>query len=436
MFAYCTKECQAKHWKSHKIVCAHTNKKPTTNTEASKDNAKKTDAEKERKVLKKMLHKTVGCQQCFKNAGKGTKLLLCSKCQAAHYCSKECQVDHWPKHKFLCQEMVASSAEAVEDDMVNEYELLAQWKTKSALLMTMASASTLTRSQMKEQPPSFVIAMNFSFNFNLKTFLFTEKPSTVYIRDLPEGFRRTVYQQMRDDEDWRSRGTHDKDDCLHYAFSTFNKVASKEVSIKPLIFPMSAGNWDDCVHLSKQIKLKSSLFNKEWAELFDVNLMSQFQALERTADYYGFLRNAFRLLSKKPRHKTHVIVIQFEFGSGLGKVCGLKSYDAVPIEDVRSLFRRHPGFSEEGRKDAIDNALDVENSPHLLETRRTHPKNVMLPVLFVYQPTYQTIIPSFVELLSLGNESVQRCDQVAHENFLRLQSTATSLPEVFSPTLH
>lgn len=33
-----------------------------------------------------------------------TKLMKCAKCELQYYCSRECQVQHWPEHKALCKE--------------------------------------------------------------------------------------------------------------------------------------------------------------------------------------------------------------------------------------------------------------------------------------------------------------------------------------------
>lgn len=38
------------------------------------------------------------CAQCFAAAMK-----KCSKCEQSFYCSRECQVQHWPQHKQICQ---------------------------------------------------------------------------------------------------------------------------------------------------------------------------------------------------------------------------------------------------------------------------------------------------------------------------------------------
>ncbi|KAK5731415.1 hypothetical protein LTR15_001355 [Elasticomyces elasticus] len=41
------------------------------------------------------------CGQSEKN--NGTKLLVCGKCKAMQYCSKECQRGHWQAHKRYCK---------------------------------------------------------------------------------------------------------------------------------------------------------------------------------------------------------------------------------------------------------------------------------------------------------------------------------------------
>jgi hypothetical protein len=44
--------------------------------------------------------KALACSQC----GKPDATKVCSRCKAARYCSKECQVRHWGEgHKLACQ---------------------------------------------------------------------------------------------------------------------------------------------------------------------------------------------------------------------------------------------------------------------------------------------------------------------------------------------
>jgi hypothetical protein len=49
----------------------------------------------------------VVCSYCGKG---GAKLLKCSACKGAVYCSRDCQKRHWPKHKAACKAAVGGAA--------------------------------------------------------------------------------------------------------------------------------------------------------------------------------------------------------------------------------------------------------------------------------------------------------------------------------------
>mmetsp|Transcript_45336 Transcript_45336/g.109788 ORF Transcript_45336/g.109788 Transcript_45336/m.109788 type:complete len:491 (+) Transcript_45336:60-1532(+) len=53
---------------------------------------------------------TCSCQYCKKEDAKD-KLLTCSRCRNAHYCSKECQKADWKEHKVTCMQAPKSSSE-------------------------------------------------------------------------------------------------------------------------------------------------------------------------------------------------------------------------------------------------------------------------------------------------------------------------------------
>ena len=79
--AYCSKECQVKHWTDHKSVCKKTMTKKTS----------------------------IVCNGCSK-AEVGEKLFeCCSSCKSVRYCSKACQKSKWKEHKVLCNAITSLS---------------------------------------------------------------------------------------------------------------------------------------------------------------------------------------------------------------------------------------------------------------------------------------------------------------------------------------
>eukprot|EP00984_Skeletonema_dohrnii_P005326 scaffold1874_cov89-Skeletonema_dohrnii-CCMP3373.AAC.3 len=68
------------------------------------------------KMYKKVKHwtKMSGCYNngCINANGlvERSKTSCCSRCRKAIYCSRECQVAHWPHHKERCDEMVRNNA--------------------------------------------------------------------------------------------------------------------------------------------------------------------------------------------------------------------------------------------------------------------------------------------------------------------------------------
>lgn len=78
---------------------------PTPRTDAMQTPPTDTAANPANDVLRQ-------CQNCWERQTAEHKLLSCARCKRAHYCSKECQVAHWPRHKDACRVNVQSRAEA------------------------------------------------------------------------------------------------------------------------------------------------------------------------------------------------------------------------------------------------------------------------------------------------------------------------------------
>lgn len=45
----------------------------------------------------------LGCCHSCRTTMEYQAMLVCGDCKLSHYCSEKCQVDHWQRHKLLCQ---------------------------------------------------------------------------------------------------------------------------------------------------------------------------------------------------------------------------------------------------------------------------------------------------------------------------------------------
>ena len=81
--------------------------RPHTHHDGAKPNTVKSDAKKKSGGKKTMW---VEVQKCF-NCGKhGHNLPKCTQCSQAFDCDRDCQREHWRKHKPVCRAAVAALA--------------------------------------------------------------------------------------------------------------------------------------------------------------------------------------------------------------------------------------------------------------------------------------------------------------------------------------
>jgi len=89
---YCGASCQENHWSAHKATCSLKKKKPS-NATAAVPTAPTAPVD----VLD-----SEQCHSCGKRERENAKLLVCSKCKLAKYCTADCQKQHWKVHKPHC----------------------------------------------------------------------------------------------------------------------------------------------------------------------------------------------------------------------------------------------------------------------------------------------------------------------------------------------
>ena len=79
------------------------------------------------------------CSHCFKKG----KILHCGKCGAGGYCSKECQVAHWPEHKKVCKQLMDDNQRAKDAMGAGRVKALKTWADRNKDLLTFMAAATL-----------------------------------------------------------------------------------------------------------------------------------------------------------------------------------------------------------------------------------------------------------------------------------------------------
>lgn len=137
------------------------------------------------------------CHKCFKTCEDlSRKLRVCSKCKFAKYCSRECQVAHWPMYKEECKEFVAYEEEFAKltPDEAKIWNLLKhQWKYKEMMFMNDLVVTTLKKQDREQQPPTKDVCIELEFNYNAKTFLLAEEPKALPISCLDEEIILEMY---------------------------------------------------------------------------------------------------------------------------------------------------------------------------------------------------------------------------------------------------
>ena len=424
---YCCRECQVKHWKTHKTVC----RSDSTTDKLTADNIRtKRFLQNKMKELRDYEEESVPCENCGRSSAQvGCKLRVCSKCEFSHYCSRECQVAHWPKHKETCKQIVAHEEKVAkvlspaEARIRNLLEL--QWKRKAFMLLNAIVNSALTKKERDQQPPTKIVSIVLEFNYNAKTFVLAEEPKTIPISCCDqEEFILEMYQEATDE----------MQGCIQIAYVTCTDFGKKCCFFQPLNFAPGEiyirQNMFFLQALCLRIHLKSDQFQK-WTVIRNRNFQNQIEYMKQSPSYSMFLRNALQLFSEKPLHLTHGIKISLKMGKVPGEIAELLEYKVKLLTEIRDQNNKVAAIVPKHEREFLaKNEFDIHNDPRLVESRKEDPNSIMIAICFqnidVFSPYWldSVVLP----LDSSKKVPVKKCKKGADTCFKQLQGLVKQMP--------
>ena len=426
---FCHRDCQVKHWKTHKAACG----KSAIVVDLYTDRV--LELKKRSNKLREVNEKAFCCQKCFKGFDDiGCKLRVCSKCKVGQYCSRECQVAHWPVHKERCKEIAAYEEKMAkqltpeEAGIRNLFEY--QWKFKVRMLLNRIVVTTLKKEDREQQPPTKVVHIEVEFNYNANTFLFTEAPKILPISCFDEERILEIYYGAERQHLEFQNGQSDK--CpVQFAFVTCKDLGEKSSFYHAMMSPAdmkqdrwaTEERWSNLVEHCMDIgtSLKSDLF-QGWKAIRDRNFQKQIEHLKQSPLLSMFLRNALQLFSNKPKHLTHEIHFLVNMGKEPGEITKILDYRVESFAFTRDHLS---SFASKQDRQKLKEGFDMH-----LESRKRDPIKIIVPISFLYARTTSILALDFVSLPldSSKKVAVKRCKRKADACFKQLQELVKKMP--------
>ena len=423
---YCNRECQVKNWKRHKPVCG------TTDNLSIKEANKAT----------KRIQKSINCQNCFKNNIEIGLMSACSRCKQSYYCSRECQIAHWPLHKSFCDYNRIQSKKMeknLDSEETNVYLLLQNFVEHAHMFIGSSLLYFMKQEEIRQQPPKQILILYLEFNYNLQSFVPVERPKVVPISDAKEMYSEFASSVDRHYESHKGKKMYlfeSEESYNQYALVTCKHSQRNYIIAFPITYAESQLESKKDLDLRevnyycREVKLKSHLF-QGWDAIRASNLQQQKDYLKCSQAYLRFAQNALQLLCNKPRHLTYGIVIHVRMGKEIGQIAELVTYGVEHIAEKIMVNMKMRVRSKKKQKQFIQNELDVRNSPKLLMARQQNPNNIMMVICFVDMETETTFIvdSEICELPMVPKgKKVKTCNRDAKKYFKELQGMVKEMP--------
>ncbi|GFH48029.1 hypothetical protein CTEN210_04505 [Chaetoceros tenuissimus] len=416
---FCNSDCQVKLWKTHKDVCK---KSSNGNPKKEVSNANK-EAKAERKKGRQLRKDSQNCDNCSKTGVDiGSKLSVCSKCNSAYYCSRECQVEHWPTHKKYCKhnseikKNVESSLDSSRE--VNIYNLFEKWvgKTSSMSCFSNAVYHALKKKGVEQQPPVKAVRIEIEFNYNAQTFVVAEEPRAVAIADLHQTDKEMIRKILKEKPAKKIDQVYN-----HFVFISTKELGTRcfhKISIgitKSELDQMNAIDIDMFLirNISPQVRLKSNLF-RGWKSIRRNNLQKQMEQMNLGQSYTAFVQNALQFFCNKSLQNTHRIVVYTRMGKEIGQISQLLHYQVVSIAEFK-----------EYKEDIQEFVIHVGD----IESRSLPCTDMAIETLF----TDSNICFGFDHTVLcavnvIQNKSPKQCKKAADKHFRKLQKSVKEMP--------
>lgn len=408
---FCNRDCQVRVWKMHKAVC-----KKTSNAALKKEHVDAKKAAKE--------SPTIVCANCLKtDADNGFKLSKCSKCSFTYYCSRDCQVEDWPRHKLTCKcsfQFANNMGKSLDFDStgLNICSLFHKWVMKTEMQPIYAAVYlALKKKGIKQQPPVKVALMEVEFNYNAQAFVVTEVPRAVAIDDLHKEQKEMVMEKWKDFKNKSVVGL-DQEKYIQFAIVSTKELGPRFQTLLDVVFDKSIfdGKLDIVMHTLRfrctQVRLKSDLF-RGWKSILRNNLQKQIQQMNIGQSYNAFVQGALQFACNQSLQKTHRIIVGISMGKGIGQFSQLLDYTVMPIADYKK-----------GKAEVEKFIIHLED----IESRPLPCTDIAVETLFIDpEMCFAFEYTVLCGVNGMRNKTAKQCKKAADKHFRKLQQSVKGM---------